>query len=63
MSGIAGTGLGLAIAHDIVERHMGSLEVHSEGIEGEGAEFDRMASLTPPFQAQLINKVITDETL
>jgi PAS domain S-box-containing protein len=39
-SGIPGTGLGLAIAYEIVERHMGRLEVHSSGIEGEGTVFN-----------------------
>jgi signal transduction histidine kinase len=31
-----GTGLGLSISHGIIEKHRGSLEVHSE--EGKGSE-------------------------
>jgi PAS domain S-box-containing protein len=39
-SGAPGTGLGLAIAREIVERHQGRLELHSEGVPGKGARFN-----------------------
>ena len=38
-SNTPGTGLGLAIVKEIVDRHQGSVEVHSTGVAGEGATF------------------------
>ncbi len=35
----AGTGLGLAICKEIVDRHAGRLQVHSEGVAGCGSRF------------------------
>jgi signal transduction histidine kinase/DNA-binding response OmpR family regulator len=38
-SNVPGTGLGLAIAKEIIDRHQGSIEVFSEGMEGHGTIF------------------------
>jgi signal transduction histidine kinase len=45
-SGREGLGIGLALAHQIVERHGGSIEAHSEG-HGRGSEFIVRLPLPP----------------
>ncbi len=38
-SGTPGTGAGLTLAREIVDRHNGKIEIHSQGIPGEGITF------------------------